>query len=325
MLLVTHTDLDGIACSMLHKMAFGHEAKVEYVNYDAIDDVLLRILKDCPEESPDKPGTLLITDISPSEVVRERIGYLLNWANESKRMRIRLFDHHKSSLSLKQYEWVNHRMDVCGAQIYYDWLVENNFLCRSDGVGNLIHLIDLWDRRVAGDPLFPRAKDLEALFRFFRRDSFINRCLATLPTDVLSEHKDVIAAMQHKEEDVILSIIKKKAVAEITDFQGKKVALFILSSDGSVSNVCDRILQEYPQADYAAAILPGANIISLRSRDDGPDIEVVAKTFGGGGHPHASGFPIDTRELLFQLIGEMFECGTKECKTQSLGSNASEQ
>lgn len=35
---------------------------------------------------------------------------------------------------------------------------------------------------------------------------------------------------------------------------------------------------------------PGGRVFSLRSTDDGPDVADIAKTYGGGGHAHASGF-----------------------------------
>lgn len=33
-------------------------------------------------------------------------------------------------------------------------------------------------------------------------------------------------------------------------------------------------------------------VFSLRSRDDGIDVSLIAKQFGGGGHPHAAGFKV---------------------------------
>ena len=35
---------------------------------------------------------------------------------------------------------------------------------------------------------------------------------------------------------------------------------------------------------------PGGRVFSLRSTQKGPDVSVIAKGYGGGGHPHAAGF-----------------------------------
>lgn len=37
---------------------------------------------------------------------------------------------------------------------------------------------------------------------------------------------------------------------------------------------------------------PDGRVFSLRSIDDGPDVSEIAKQYGGGGHPHASGFRV---------------------------------
>lgn len=37
---------------------------------------------------------------------------------------------------------------------------------------------------------------------------------------------------------------------------------------------------------------PEGRVFSLRSTDDGPDVSVIAKQYGGGGHAHAAGFRV---------------------------------
>lgn len=42
---------------------------------------------------------------------------------------------------------------------------------------------------------------------------------------------------------------------------------------------------------------PEGRVFSLRSRDNGADVGAVAKQYGGGGHPHASGFRVPFDQL----------------------------
>lgn len=42
---------------------------------------------------------------------------------------------------------------------------------------------------------------------------------------------------------------------------------------------------------------PEGRVFSLRSRDDGADVSLIAKQYGGGGHPHASGFRVPFDQL----------------------------
>lgn len=93
------------------------------------------------------------------------------------------------------------------------------------------------------------------------RDSLITRAAAASPTWIRI-HDHVIPAI-----DGIASV---------------------LISDG-----CQMLLDQYPKAPFAAAwfIDPVQNhfVVSLRSRADGPDVSVIATTFGGGGHRNAAG------------------------------------
>lgn len=61
---------------------------------------------------------------------------------------------------------------------------------------------------------------------------------------------------------------------------------------GLASDVGHRLLDDWPDAAFAAAIVRGEQTISysLRSRDDRGDVSVIAKKFGGGGHRNAAGF-----------------------------------
>lgn len=62
-----------------------------------------------------------------------------------------------------------------------------------------------------------------------------------------------------------------------------------------ISEVCERMLQLEPRAQFVAAYFDtadGKRVYSLRSRPDF-DCSVVAKAFGGGGHPQAAGFSVN--------------------------------
>lgn len=60
------------------------------------------------------------------------------------------------------------------------------------------------------------------------------------------------------------------------------------------SDVCHRLLDDWPDTEFAAAIVRGEQAISysLRSRDDRADVSALAKKYGGGGHRNAAGFKV---------------------------------
>ena len=78
--LFTHTDLDGIGCAVLAKLAFQDEVDIEYCNYDEINEKVLEYINQNDNKVP-----IYITDIS----VNEEVANLLD-----KRGNVQLLDHH---------------------------------------------------------------------------------------------------------------------------------------------------------------------------------------------------------------------------------------
>ena len=88
--LFTHTDLDGVGCAVLAKLAFNDEVDIEYCNYDEINKKVEKYIDN------NFSGECHITDISindtlASRINEDRIGY----------QKIQLLDHHPTALELK--------------------------------------------------------------------------------------------------------------------------------------------------------------------------------------------------------------------------------
>mgnify|MGYP001589285825 CR=1 FL=1 len=69
------------------------------------------------------------------------------------------------------------------------------------------------------------------------------------------------------------------------------------------NDVATHILLD-PRVQMAVVIDPTGGMVSLRSREDGPDCSIIAAGYGGGGHARAAGFKIDTQKML-GLLDEM--------------------
>lgn len=89
----------------------------------------------------------------------------------------------------------------------------------------------------------------------------------------------------HLEDDVVLGI-----AALPRDWKNEAAQLILK----------DRLI------DVAVILDVMGQMVSLRSRDDGPDCSLIAGLYGGGGHARAAGFKIDGRELLFLFKNEVF-------------------
>lgn len=324
MMLFTHTDLDGAMCAVLYKIAFGINAPVRYLGYDTLAEEILDYLHGrlkTPSED-DRPFSIHITDLSPQGPRQEEVIHLIDSSIASRRLKANLFDHHVTSLPLRKKSWVQHNLDACGAKVYYEWLLEERYLGHENkALRELVELTDLRDRWVAGDPSFERAKELNALFQFFGLETFVLECWKTLPDDVMDVHRTIISTVRAQEQRAIRETIEKNPPIRFRDAQGNYVDLIVVSGGVNVSEVCAQLLQD-ASVDYVAAILPGVDTISLRSRSDGPDVSKIAQAHNGGGHPHAAGFPFGLKRLLIDHMGEIFTCTTDESKTQSSPTNA---
>ncbi len=91
--------------------------------------------------------------------------------------------------------------------------------------------------------------------------------------------------------DQLVDEIVQRASAVVID---GKHGLGVDCPYGLASDVCHRLLEDWPYAEFAAAIVRGEHSISysLRSRDDCADVSAIAKKFGGGGHRNAAGFKV---------------------------------
>lgn len=91
--------------------------------------------------------------------------------------------------------------------------------------------------------------------------------------------------------DQLVDEIVQRAVSVVIDGQyGMGVDCpYALASD-----VGHRLLEDWPDTAFAAAIVRGEHTTtySLRSRDDRADVSAIAKKFGGGGHRNAAGFKV---------------------------------
>lgn len=83
--LFSHTDLDGIGCGILAKLAFCKDVDISYCDYDNIDSTVKEYL----ETEQDDTIPIYITDIRVNEETAE----LLN-----KRGNAQLLDHHQQLL-----------------------------------------------------------------------------------------------------------------------------------------------------------------------------------------------------------------------------------
>lgn len=93
-------------------------------------------------------------------------------------------------------------------------------------------------------------------------------------------------AILRYEHEMVGKLVKELVMVK---FQGKTVPA--VQSAILNSQIGERLSGQHPFV-VIWHDRDGRRYFSLRSREDGPDVEAIARQYGGGGHTHASGFSV---------------------------------
>ena len=236
-------------------------------------------------EPPDVEGcTVYIADFCYKRDV------LLSLKEKAKSLVV--LDHHISAQEdCGDLDFCNFDMSHSGA--YLAW----RYLFSEDNVPLLIRYIedrDLWkwelnctEEILSAVDSFERTFDnWDKLHSFLdAEDSVRWKRVKTMGEGILQYKKNLIKSlMKNRYETVIAG--KTVPVINVPFFQSEIAAEMALTSDFAAAYYCDGDAYKF----------------SLRSREGGDDVSVVAAKFGGGGHKNASGFRV---KCLSQLnVGE---------------------
>ena len=156
--LFTHTDLDGVSCEILGKIAFGEDIDVVRCNYGDIDAKVEEFINGAEEY--DK---LFITDISVNKEIADK---LLSISDK-----VILLDHHKTALWLNEYPYALVQVEdesigkMCGAYLFYEYLKKNHKEFNDTPALKLfidyVRMYDTWEWKEKYDNIIPnRLNDL---------------------------------------------------------------------------------------------------------------------------------------------------------------------
>lgn len=137
------SDIDGLGCIILGKLAF---RKVDYVLVPNVETLELTFRNYLESNQLDKYDYIYITDLAlynPS---------LTMVAESSIRKKVQIFDHHKRAIEdgMNQYNFTKivENDDTgkrCGTDLFYQYLVENNFIQTNKAIEEFVELTRLED------------------------------------------------------------------------------------------------------------------------------------------------------------------------------------
>ena len=307
--LFTHTDLDGIGCAILAKLAFGTEVvDVEYCNYDDIDLKVEKYFDSGVEYE------CHITDISINEELAKKIDDIKKEYRLSYHEKICwLLDHHSTALGLNKYEWCKVQIEneetnikTSGTEMYYHWLIDNGYLNRSDVLDRFVELVrnyDIWRWSTLGDKGII-CKQVNDLLYLYGRDKFIDWCFTEIYEDSFPWlYESDLLVLEIEQNNIDNYIKNKNEQMLIMPLCDKTCG--IVFAEKYFSELGNKLCRMHPEIDFVAMI-DMRGTVSYRTIKDDIDLgKDVAKLFGGGGHTKAAGSTF-ANGVQFDVINKIF-------------------
>jgi len=303
--LFTHTDLDGISCAILAKIAFKDEVDIEYCNYNDIDS---RFKDFWFGDKLSNYDQVFITDISISEelAVDINISYL-----NSATPHLTLLDHHKTAEYLNKYSWaivktVNYfETKISGTymlycQLFYKLNSATKLYNNIETFCEIVRKYDTWEWTNVYKDIIP--KQFNDLLYIYGRDRFIDLMISKIQNDeefgLTSEN---IQLLELEQEKITRYIEAKNKTLIKTKIDG--LIAGIVFAENFISQLGDELCKLNLDIDFVM-IVNIDKVASLRTIKD-IDVSEIAKKYGGGGHLKAAGIPL-IKELREEIVKQYF-------------------
>ncbi|KJL03691.1 DHH family phosphoesterase [Priestia aryabhattai] len=298
--LLSHTDLDGVGCGVLAKLAFGDRIKIRYNSIASLNREVEWFL-----ENEERNTHLFITDLSVNEENEKRLEEFYQTGGK-----VQLLDHHKTALHFNEYEWGHVVVEdnegnlASGTSLFYEYLIENELIQTSNAVDQFVELVrqyDTWEWEKNNNQ---EAHRLNALFFLISIDEFEDKMVNRLQNSdhfFFDEFEQKILDM---EEDKVERYIRRKRRELVQTSIGDYLA-GIVYAESYHSELGNELGKEYPHLDYIAMLNMGGKRISIRTIHDHVDVSEVAGHYGGGGHAKAAGCSL-TNEAYNEFVTDTF-------------------
>lgn len=298
--LLSHTDLDGVGCGILAKLAFGDRIKIRYNSIASLNREVEWFL-----ENEERNTHLFITDLSVNEENEKRLEEFYQTGGK-----VQLLDHHKTALHFNEYKWGHVVVEdnegnlASGTSLFYEYLIENELIQTSNAIDEFVELVrqyDTWEWEKNNNQ---EAHRLNALFFLISIDEFEEKMVNRLQNSdhfFFDEFEQKILDM---EEDKVERYIRRKRRELVQTSIGDYLA-GIVYAESYHSELGNELGKEYPHLDYIAMLNMGGKRISLRTIHDHVDVSEVAGHYGGGGHAKAAGCSL-TNEAYNQFVTDTF-------------------
>jgi oligoribonuclease NrnB/cAMP/cGMP phosphodiesterase (DHH superfamily) len=307
--LFTHTDLDGIGCSVLAKLAF-EDLDITYCSYDDVDETIIKFVS---KREFNKYGFVYITDLSLKKETADFISrYNLNNPDVKVDLNgmFQLLDHHPTAMELNDHYWCKVMVEddvekTSGTKLFYDDLVENECLMPSKSLNDFVTIVkryDTWLWTTKYNDNTP--KMWNDFFYILGKEKFINYVIDRIKENNGLELDNFANQVIELEQNKINKYIEtKNTELVVKEILGRQAG--VVFAENYISELGHELAVLHPELDFIAMISM-KGVVSFRSNNKDLDLgKDIAKVFGGGGHPGAAGCSFD-KMLLNNIISSIF-------------------
>ena len=299
--LFTHTDLDGVSCEILGKIAFEEDIDVVRCNYGDIDAKVEEFIN-----STEEYDKLFITDISVNKEIADK---LLSISDK-----VILLDHHKTALWLNEYPYALVQVEdesvgkMCGAYLFYEYLKKNHKEFDDTPALKLfidyVRMYDTWEWKEKYDNIIP--KRLNDLMYIDGPNEFIDKMVYRLGNNLFIFDDTDLMKLQIEQTYINSYIAQKNETLMVNDDLFPEYTVGITFADKYISELGNRLCELHPELDFVVLINMSTLTVSYRTVKDDLDLSDIAKGFGGGGHPKASGSRFDA-SIVNDMLNNIFK------------------
>ena len=303
-LLFTHkNDIDGMGNAILAKLAFD---SVDYVLCETFD-----LKKKVEEYLKNKKiyeyEKIFITDLCLGEENLKQID-----EDEKLKGKFQIIDHHKTyedekytRFSFVQVKLKNDHGLCCATSLFYEYLLNNNYLVRNDAIDEFVELTrqhDTWEwKNIYNNE---KSREIAILFDAIGINGYIKFIYEKLLKEQTFEYNEIERMLINNKKIEI-----SEAVEEYLDKIYYKNILDLKAGIIFINYEYRNELAEYLREnkydiDFVIMISLDRGVVSYRSTKAGISVRKVAEYFGGKGHDKAATNPITSKskEAILEIL-----------------------
>lgn len=303
--LFTHSDLDGVGCAVLAKLAWADTVDITYCH--GKEDLNHKITEMYKKNEWKNYNVIFVTDLSFDISVLEecpKLQYVL-----------RLFDHHASAVEpFKPFSWAQVQPELngrltCGTELFYRYLLAKGKVRRRDFFVEQIRLYDTWDWYYTTSKL---PKYLSDVVMRIGLQYFVETYVERLRKSDVNElsifneyERQLLLYLSNREDKDVKSFLDQTFVCEVESNEitpnQTKFKVGVVFNNSFYSSLLGNEMCRVMGVDIAFMVNMSRSRVEVRTARDDIDLSVLMnKFYGGGGHKKAAGGFINYSEDLIR-------------------------